>query len=742
MVFQRLTFFYYPKELIIRAAFHMFLLAFCGVCNVESHGKIRFLAFGLIVLLLLCCLNTVSTTGCQDIKETATQKALASVVWSDDFSDGNYDGWTVNRGGYSAVDGAMRGTTSTFNWAHHSSTTATGTWTFDFYFRGTNGMVVWFICNNLVVGDYNRPKDGYGVEITLPYDEDYPLLRLWKNVADSESVLDLYDFAMDATGWWHFEITRDATNEIKIYLNDTLRLSTTDSAHSSSSYFYLHGFNTQAIDNIIVDDASPLTEPETTRLTESSTDLSVGDTHIDADDHLWVSWIDSSNLDSMISDTGTISLLPAGTNMSPENDGSSDNDQASSILRDQNGTLWLVYSVGTTVTSESLYIRSYTSGVLGNRHQVAQTAGTNREADLVQYSNGSYSLFFSGSNNIYTASSWHGFITHSDDLMTWTTPTQVTSTWGRMTRMTIDNQDNLYALIDNNNDGLKVSKSEDGTSWAPAITATSGHYGDIHYSTSQEKLFVAFFNPSDSNIWLTESSDGTSWSTPTIVVDRASTSNTECRICEDVRGNLLVTYMDNVGGHNDLFVAYFTGASITTGTTTTTPIPPITEPTLDPLLLLSAGGLALVAIFALVIVSRRRRERTPPYQTRKYTTTAPPESAAPIDTVENRELVLGALKSYPRVSMRELSDLLELPVDQVRRLTLRLIAAGSIVGAFDRSMDEFVSVSASEVGRELRSDDSILKEIPNCPHCGAPFARQIGIGETVHCDNCGKTFSG
>ncbi|NHI84124.1 MAG: exo-alpha-sialidase [Candidatus Thorarchaeota archaeon] len=324
-----------------------------------------------------------------------------------------------------------------------------------------------------------------------------------------------------------------------------------DTTYDVSDYFYLQGFNTQGIDNIIVDATSP--GGGITRLTQSSTDLSVGDTYMDTNGHLWVSWTDWSNLNSMISDSNTISLLPAAINMSPENDGF-DNDQASCILRDQNGTLWLVYSVGISTYSESVYIRSYTSGVLGERHQVAQIAGTNREADLVQHSDGSYSLFFSASDSIYSASSWHGFITHSDDLISWTTPTQVTTTWGRLTRMTLDNEDNLYALIDNNDQGLKISKSEDGITWSSPITLTSGHYGDIYYSASLGKLFVAYFNPADNNIWIRDTTDGITWSTPWLAVDRTASSATECRICEDDQGRLLVTYMDNVGGHNDLFI--------------------------------------------------------------------------------------------------------------------------------------------------------------------------------------------
>ncbi|NHI84125.1 MAG: hypothetical protein EAX81_07465 [Candidatus Thorarchaeota archaeon] len=64
--------------------------------------------------------------------------------------------------------------------------------------------------------------------------------------------------------------------------------------------------------------------------------------------------------------------------------------------------------------------------------------------------------------------------------------------------------------------------------------------------------------------------------------------------------------------------------------------------------------------------------------------------ASHTDTVESKELVLGALKSYPRMRMKELSKLLDMPAEKVCRITLRLIATGSVVDAFDRAMDEFI----------------------------------------------------
>ncbi|MCF2137871.1 MAG: hypothetical protein K9W43_11625 [Candidatus Thorarchaeota archaeon] len=84
----------------------------------------------------------------------------------------------------------------------------------------------------------------------------------------------------------------------------------------------------------------------------------------------------------------------------------------------------------------------------------------------------------------------------------------------------------------------------------------------------------------------------------------------------------------------------------------------------------------------------------------------------PSSTGTTRELVLGALKSYPRVSMNELSEILNIPTDVVRRATLFLIASGEIKGTFDKDTDEFTSVSASAAGRELRKDASAELDLP------------------------------
>jgi hypothetical protein len=179
----------------------------------------------------------------------------------------------------------------------------------------------------------------------------------------------------------------------------------------------------------------------------------------------------------------------------------------------------------------------------------------------------------------------------------------------------------------------------------------------------------------------------------------------------------------------------------TTTTTSTSTNPPPTGLSVDPMLM--AGILLILAIVigGIIVFSRRKPPSPSSKEYIQQEPPRPPPSSTPVDTTEQRELVLGALRSYPRVSMDELSNLLNIPVEDTRKITLRLIATGEVSGAFDRSMDEFVSVDATRIGRDLRSDGTGVGELATCPHCGAPLQRRFGAGETIICPSCGKSFT-
>jgi len=152
------------------------------------------------------------------------------------------------------------------------------------------------------------------------------------------------------------------------------------------------------------------------------------------------------------------------------------------------------------------------------------------------------------------------------------------------------------------------------------------------------------------------------------------------------------------------------------------------------------GGAAL-ALIAIIFIVCRRRAGAPPSTPVGIQPTPPPDRR-PARVDDRQQVVLGALKSYPRVGMSELAELLDMTEDDVRNITLKLIASGRVSGTFDRHTDEFTSVAAAETGRELKRDSADSLEIPRCPNCFAPLDRALVPGETIECENCGTPITG
>jgi len=76
--------------------------------------------------------------------------ATDTLVWSDDFEDGDYDGWTVQSGGFEVSGGVLRANldphvTEDFNLITHPSAVGNGTWTFDVLLDDSELTSVWFM---------------------------------------------------------------------------------------------------------------------------------------------------------------------------------------------------------------------------------------------------------------------------------------------------------------------------------------------------------------------------------------------------------------------------------------------------------------------------------------------------------------------------------------------------------------------------------------------------------------------
>ncbi|MFW9993037.1 MAG: hypothetical protein ACFFD4_13420 [Candidatus Odinarchaeota archaeon] len=196
-----------------------------------------------------------------------TPAVMAATVWSDNFDDGDYDDWTVVAGSVSATEHNLRVTGSSYAVVYRNSTTVTGTWRFDLDMTDEpDNTQLCFITKNI---DGNYVRDNYLVENNGDND-GFRLMRwIWTGSSMSPLVLDEYDVTGGITGWYHFDITRDGSGQMYIYINDTLAMQAVDTTHDVSSCFVLNvpiapSGTGPAIDNVIVSDTVDITPPTTT----------------------------------------------------------------------------------------------------------------------------------------------------------------------------------------------------------------------------------------------------------------------------------------------------------------------------------------------------------------------------------------------------------------------------------------------------------------------------------------------
>lgn len=211
--------------------------------------------------------------------------------WSDNFNDGNIDGWTVQGwnmtndpptvlpGNFTADDFTLRAYDKETNHAYHNSTVAYGTWVFDVHSVPTpnNHSYIAFVSGPAVT------IGGVDWETTVPYEYGLAVVNgmlgqlhntfVFYRRSQGGSTLDIlgtYDVGV-MTGWHHIEITRDFEGNFEIYINDTLGITAADTNYATSEIFSFYTLPGLALDNIAVTPLPPETTTPTVPTTTPST---------------------------------------------------------------------------------------------------------------------------------------------------------------------------------------------------------------------------------------------------------------------------------------------------------------------------------------------------------------------------------------------------------------------------------------------------------------------------------------
>jgi hypothetical protein len=186
------------------------------------------------------------------------QPCTAATVWSDNFDDGDYVGWNVVEGSFSASNNYLE-CTHTFSMISHSSTTATGTWSFDI---GSTAFNVEFFC--VTHGSAGQPYNGYHIGGVDGSGIEF-------RVVDNGAFTGLAWTPYPSTTPFHVDLTRNSSGYFSIFIDEEYQTGAQDTTHTSPTYFVVHGQSGFIVDNIVVSNTIDIT-PTTDTGTGTGTD--------------------------------------------------------------------------------------------------------------------------------------------------------------------------------------------------------------------------------------------------------------------------------------------------------------------------------------------------------------------------------------------------------------------------------------------------------------------------------------
>jgi hypothetical protein len=182
--------------------------------------------------------------------------STATVIWSDNFDDGNYNDWIVQTGTFSATDHMLKATGNNTDWnnIYFVSDLAYGTWSFDVYIDSSSISIMEHMYIQFLMLEYGfENEDSYELSIWLDTRIGSPGFTLLKRVAGTMTILGEYEVSNGLSSFQHIDITRDLNGNFDIFINGTILIEAVDTTWTTSLYFRFASMGGNALDNISVD---------------------------------------------------------------------------------------------------------------------------------------------------------------------------------------------------------------------------------------------------------------------------------------------------------------------------------------------------------------------------------------------------------------------------------------------------------------------------------------------------------
>ena len=233
-------------------------------------GKQDYRIVGFAILFLLCWMG-FSPLACR-----------SAMVWSDDFNDGDYDGWTIcenlalgskwptagyNGSQWSATNSYLQLDQEGWGVMTRPSNVAYGTWSFDFKFNetqigyGSDAAVVIISSDDILTDDWDDPEY---FEIYIHFEvstleEPHNFTLFLKKYHDGDRTIIDSVWHVPVAGWHHIDVTRNTTGWFSVYHNGSPIMEGGDTDIDTSELFWLQFEEWQMIDNVVVSDTVDIT---------------------------------------------------------------------------------------------------------------------------------------------------------------------------------------------------------------------------------------------------------------------------------------------------------------------------------------------------------------------------------------------------------------------------------------------------------------------------------------------------
>jgi pectate lyase len=193
--------------------------------------------------------------------------ASAATLFSDDFNDGNFNGWATQNGTWSVVQDSGSGVFYQSSSNEGRASAGNQSWT-NYSVEARVKVENWNGSNRAYVA--GRYKDGNNFYAASLYNSNGGKLEIRKKLSGSTTTLATKDYTL-ATGTWYTVKLELSGTTIRMYVNGTLQLTATDSSISSGGIGLVGYKAATKFDNVIVSDSGGSTPTPTPTATPTPT---------------------------------------------------------------------------------------------------------------------------------------------------------------------------------------------------------------------------------------------------------------------------------------------------------------------------------------------------------------------------------------------------------------------------------------------------------------------------------------